>query len=209
MNKTDEIASTLSGKREHVEKLINQLNEFTSSLCQYQPGTEVHLKSSQLREISKTITNLEGMKIPVPDELRSLKTDLLAQTHFAEDVDSLLAFVESEMAKILVVIREKRAGFSPTNGEPRTRRRTDETTPRSVLRECILKSLKSHGGRAKTSLILDDVGEMLKGHLTTLDLNHDNSNQPIWRRNTCFERRQMGKEGIISDASEAGYWELA
>jgi len=209
MGDTDQTGSTLQQKRQEADTLILQLNEFADSLTRLQVPGDAHQKFGQLREISKTITNLEGMKIPVPDELRNLKTDLFAETQHAEDTDKLLAFVELELHKLLAKVRETRGAVVSANGERRSHRRSEGMIPRDVLRECIMKVLKSHGGQAKAATALDEVGEILNGKLTPQDLEiDDRTSQPIWRRNTCFERRQMVREGILREKGEGGYWEL-
>jgi len=208
MGDTDSQSSVdLQKLRGEAEVLISQLQDLAGALASYQPPEDAPLKVGQLREISKTITNLENMKIPVPDELRSLKTSLLWQTHEFAEMENISAMLEQELTKFLAKIREN-AGVIIVNGERRPRRSGD-FTPHSVLRECVVKSLKAHGGRAKTTTVLDEVGEMLKGNLTPNDLDLDDYNkQPIWRRNTCLQRRVMVRYGLVEDETDGGFWEL-
>jgi len=194
--------------RGEAETLILKFHELADALARYKTPADAPLKTGQLREISKTIDNLEGMKIPVPDELRNLKTDLLSQTHQFEEAENIFAMVEQELAKILVRIREN-IGVHSANGERRARRNSGDLIPRSALRESVVKSLKAHNGRAKTSVVLDEVGEMLKSKLSASDLElDDNSKQPIWRRNTCMERRVMVRDGVLKDETDGGFWEF-
>ena len=209
MGDTDSQSSVdLQKLQAEAEALIPRLQDLAGALARYQPPEGAPLKVGQLREISKTITNLENMKIPVPDELRCLKTNLLSETHQFEEVENIFVMLEQELTKALAKIREN-AGGAFGNGERRVRRSSGDFTPHSMLRECIVKSLKSHGGRAKTTTVLNEVGEMLKGNLTTNDLDLDDYNQqPIWRRNACLQRRVMVREGLVKDETAGGFWEL-
>ena len=76
MGDTDSQSSVdLQKLQAEAEALIPRLQDLAGALARYQPPEGAPLKVGQLREISKTITNLENMKIPVPDELRCLKTN--------------------------------------------------------------------------------------------------------------------------------------
>lgn len=196
--------------RVEAETLISQFHELAEALSRYQPPKDGPLKVGQLREISKTITNLENRNLPVPDELRSLKTDLFLQTHQFEEVDAILTMVEQESGKILAKFREQNLGQVSVASDRKPRRNSGDSTPHSVLRECIIKSLRKHNGRARSTTVLDDIGEMLKGKFTAADLEFGdyNKSQPIWRRNACLQRRVMVRAGLIEDDTDGGFWQL-
>ncbi|HEY4417360.1 MAG TPA: hypothetical protein VGO57_16835 [Verrucomicrobiae bacterium] len=192
--------------RVEAETLISQFDDLADALARYRPPKDAPLKVDQLHEISKTIKSFENRKLPVPDELRNLKTDLLLQTHQFEEARNIFDMVEQETARIMAKIHM--GGISVT-GDRKARHNSGATTAHSVLRKCIIKSLKSHNGRAKTTTVLNEVGEMLKGKLTSDDLDLDDyNNNPIWRRNACLQRRVMVREGTVKDETNGGYWEL-
>src|ERR1035437_2404415 len=111
--------------RGEAETLILQFDELADTLARYKTPADAPLKAGQLREISRSIVNLENMKIPVPDELRNLKTDLLSQTHQFEEAENIFTMVEQELAKILVKVREN-IGVHSVNGERRARRNSGD-----------------------------------------------------------------------------------
>lgn len=189
--------------------LFLTFHELADDLQRYQLPEGASLKIGQLTEISKAITTLESRKLPVPEALRNLKTELLLQTHHFEAAEGIFELVEQETAKVLAKIRGVGKHLDSSDRDRKPRRRGDFTS-HSVLRECILKSLSAHGGRAKATAVLDELGEMLQDKFTPADLEWDvyNKNQPIWRRNACLQRRKMVQEGLVLDDTSGGYWEL-
>jgi hypothetical protein len=196
-------------KRNEAESLIRQLHQFVDGIEKLEVPDDTHLKAGQLREVSKSIANLENMKIPVPDELRNLKSTLLASVHSAEEIEQLFGFMEEETAKLLVRVRRGVGpGRADTPRHRRTRRPSEDYTSAEVLREYIVKSLKAHGGAAKAPAILDEVGRMLDGKMKPGDTVLTATKQPAWRMRTCFERRVMVRHGILKADSPASFWEL-
>jgi hypothetical protein len=203
------VASDVHHSREQAEALVRQFYALVDGIEKLEVPDDAHLKTGQLREVSKSIANLENMKIPVPDELRNLKTNLLSSVHRAEEVEQLFAFIEEETSKLVARVRRGLGpGPADSHGHRRSRRSNEDHTSRDVLRECIIKSLKSHGGAAKAPAILDEIGEMLEGKMKPGDMELTSTKQPVWRMNTCFERRAMVRDGILKEDSPTGFWEF-
>lgn len=98
--------------------------------------------STQLREVSKAIDNLEKMRIEVPDVLRAEKTRLAsALSGLQKKHDALCHFrdgIESILAKIRTHITS-----SQKSGNPRRRRRPRVTaTPEQIEQ---IRSLRASG----------------------------------------------------------------
>lgn len=202
------LTQDLQQKRQQAAALLGQLHALVDTLEKLEVPNDAHLKTGQLREVSKSIANLENMNIPVPDELRHLKTNLLALVHQAEEVEQLFAFIEEETSKLLARVRRGLGPGAADTTRRRSRRSNDEHTSRDFLRECIIKALKSHGGAAKAAVILDEIGGMLEGKLKSGDLALTSTKQPVWRMNACFERRAMVRDGILKEDSPSGFWEF-
>lgn len=209
MGDTTIVAKDIQENRLQAEALVRQFHSLVDVIEKLEVSEDAHLKTGQLREVSKSIANLENMKIPVPDELRNLKSNLLSSVHRAEEVEQLFTFIEEETSKLLARVR-RRLGASPADFPRRrqSRRSNEDHTPRDVLRECIIKSLKSLGGTAKAAVVLDEIGKMLEGKMQPGDLALTSTKQPVWRMNACFERRAMIRDGILKEDSPSGFWEF-
>lgn len=82
-------------------------------------------------------------------------------------------------------------------------------TPQEQYRLPILQALVELGGKARTGRVLDRVGELMAGLLNDFDRERLPQGRDIrWRNTAMWERLDMVKEGLLSDQSPNGTWEI-
>ena len=82
-------------------------------------------------------------------------------------------------------------------------------TPQVQYRLPILQVLIEMGGKARTGLVLDRVSELMAGILNDFDRERLPQGKDIrWRNTAMWERLDMVKEGLLSDQSPNGTWEI-
>lgn len=168
-------------------------------------------KEAQLREIAKAVEKLEKMGVPVPDALRAEKTrlaaDLGTQTQSEQTLQRLADGLD-------VVIKDLKARLKYANDTPnakrtRTKRSRSPKTDKKVLRENIIKALRSLGGRAKVPDVIEEMGRQLEGKLMPGDLEwRESTSEYAWQNNAKWERYRMTQDGTLRNDSSRGYWEL-
>lgn len=86
----------------------------------------------------------------------------------------------------------------------------DEVTPRDAYRLPILSVLVEKGGRATRTQVLDGVYVRVRSLLTSADLKGlpSNKGQIRWKNKAEWCRREMVEEGLLSDVSPRGVWEI-
>jgi len=113
-------------KKSQAESLLSQLNEIADAIEEFTKSDELHSNESQLREISKSIANLEQMKIAVPDELRKLKVTLTGKVNDTVEVQKLLTFIDDELRRLQTKVQGGLSALSYTStGSTERRRRSD------------------------------------------------------------------------------------
>lgn len=132
-------------KKSQAESLLSQLNEIADAIEELTKSDELHSNESQLREISKTIANLEQMKIAVPDELRKLKVTLTGKVNDTVEVQKLLKFIDDELRRLQTKVQGGLSALSYTSkGSTERRRRSDHNgrvkRPRESERGKIIRS---------------------------------------------------------------------
>jgi len=94
--------------------------------------------------------------------------------------------------------------------EPRERGPHGLVTPQKAFRLPLLKSLVEMGGRGRTRLVLDRVGEMMASKLNDFDRAFlANGREIRWRNAVCWERNECVKEGLLKRGSPKGIWEIS
>src|SRR6266516_2591089 len=63
-------------------------------------------KANQLREISRTIARLEGARTTVPNELRNLKTELVAELSLQEQCRETLESLKDGLTELLAEVQK-------------------------------------------------------------------------------------------------------
>jgi hypothetical protein len=72
----------------------------------------------------------------------------------------------------------------------------------------ILQILDSHGGRAPTREVLDELGEVLDGRLMPADHEPLDSGDIRWRNRAQFVRLRLIDQGDMVKGSPRGLWEI-
>lgn len=81
-------------------------------------------------------------------------------------------------------------------------------TPQRKYRLPILEALIKCDGREKTGKVLSFVFELMKDKLNEHDLILIRANEPRWRNAAMWERKNMVLDGLLSDKSPNGIWEI-
>ncbi len=163
---------------------------------------------AQLREIAKAIEKLEKMGVAVPDSLRAEKTRLAAGLAIKTKESEALSLLIEEFEGILKDLNGRVRGVTPRKAKGE--RSSSPKTGREILREQIIRALKKLGGRAQSTLVVQQVGRQLEGKLLPGDMEwRDSANSYAWQHNVHWERFRMTQEGILRNASARGYWELS
>lgn len=167
-------------------------------------------QEAQLRAIAKAVEQLEKSGVSVPESLRAEKTRIAAALAVHADATQALAQLADEFQDILKDLRD-RLGQSAVGaeGKPRAKRSKLPKTPQSVLREHIIQALKTLGGRARVSDVIEQMAKQLNGKLLPGDsVWREATNEPAWQNNAKWERFQMTQDGALRRGSPRGIWEL-
>jgi hypothetical protein len=168
-------------------------------------------KEAQLREIAKAVEKLEKMGVPVPDALRAEKTRLAADLGTQSHSEQTLQHLADEFTEIVKDLNA-RLGLGDAVTKPKkpaTKRSRTPKTDKSVLRMNIIKALRTLGGRAKVSDVIEEMGRQLKGKLLPGDLEwRESTNEYAWQNNAKWERYRMTQDGTLRSDSPRGFWEL-
>ena len=92
------------------------------------------------------------------------------------------------------------------------KKKKGEITPHTEYYRAILEVLVEMGGSGKTKLILDRVGEKMKGILKPIDYEaHKSSEKQIrWRNSAQWARNTMvNEDGRMKQGSPNGVWEIS
>ncbi|MFN3420239.1 MAG: winged helix-turn-helix domain-containing protein [Armatimonadota bacterium] len=82
--------------------------------------------------------------------------------------------------------------------------------PDSAFRPYILKALAELGGSARGVDVLERVWEMVRPHLSPIDLEWmPTGNDYRWRKKARWERFRMKQDGLLRADSPKGIWELS
>jgi hypothetical protein len=175
---------------------------------------QVREKEAQLREISRTIERLHKAGVPVPEVLRAEKTRLAVALGGRGQTQQALIRLATQFEDILKDIRS-RLGSGGGGEIHRHKRATgyrskSPKTRKQVYREHIIRALKTFGGRARVSDVLEEIGRQLNGKLLPGDLELRKDGRTVgWHNSVQWERLRMVKDGILRSGSPNGVWELA
>jgi hypothetical protein len=168
-------------------------------------------KEAQLREIAKAVEKLEKMGVAVPDSLRAEKTRLAAalgvKTAASEALNLLAEEIEGILKDLKGRLKCSTRPRAPMNQQGKRSRSLK--TDKKVLREIIIKSLRTLGGRGKVTSVIKEMGQLLNGKLLPGDLEwRESTSEYAWQNNAKWERYHMTQDGILRSDSPRGYWEL-
>lgn len=104
--------------KQHTEQLMAQVLELAAAVNDIPSGPDAEAKRQQLRAICGSIRQLETRDVPVPDDLRRIKTNLassLAAEDEAQQVKKLLRERLLSALNLLGVSVQSNAGVRPTH----------------------------------------------------------------------------------------------
>ncbi len=193
------------------EKAIDLLRAVIAEIDDRRKVKNVLDKESQLQEISKSINKLESLKVPIPEELRKIKMDLMNDLSIRDSMTKKLGIIQSGLKELNHSVNES-LGYSqkqvgPGIRKPRSAR--GMKTGNSVYRELIIKVLKKHGGSASSREVINELENILRGKLTARDMERLKNGEPVWENTAHWERNKMKDAGIIKNSSPRGMWELS
>lgn len=102
------------------------------------------------------------------------------------------------------------AGRSQKFPAKRSRVASELLLPESEYEVPILRALADTGGRRPTREVVDEVGRMLDGRLTSVD--HEpirDGGPPRWQNRVQFARLRLVKAGLMNADSPRGVWEIS
>jgi hypothetical protein len=184
------------------------LADLLAQLESYRQQPDFARSNLQIVEVSAAIAKLEKKQVPVPRDLRRLKTELLAQADNDQMVVQTFATVTKSLAR--------HAAFHQTFKKPNdigadgaSRRKSSATTPFKVLRSHLLEVLQELGGSAAARDVLDSIESKLQTVFLPGDLQPDTQGVTNWRKSVCMERQHLVKKGVLRSDSPRGIWQLA
>ena len=80
--------------------------------------------------------------------------------------------------------------------------------PTRIYWPAILQALADLGGSARTAQVIEKVEQYLKPHFKPEDYETVSDGNPRWQVAARFERQKMVYEGLLSDNSPRGIWEI-
>lgn len=82
-------------------------------------------------------------------------------------------------------------------------------TPQERYRLPILQALVEAGGSGRTAIVVDRVGEIMANVLNETDRERLSAHNELrWRNTAEWERNKMVNEGLLSNRSPRGIWEI-
>ena len=195
------------------DSLLALCQDVIANLDKKRKDSDLDVQERQLREISNTIDKLERAGISIPDELRALKTGLLAKLSVKDETHIALEKLADGFEAIL---RDMGRFTETSNTGKTTTRRTYQgprskkpRTDRNILRQEIIRALQKFGGRAPVYQVLEEMQKQLNGRLLPRDLELLKVGSVVWQNSAQWERFHMIKEGILKGNSPRGVWELS
>lgn len=210
--------------------LLDICHEVIVALDAKRNRPNIEAQKKQLREISRSIENLENNGVPVPDELRSLKIDLVAKITmkeeivvetdsaleelaigFEETLKDLCLRIDRKFDPIKLGSKRKKSEIFPKTNKCILRKKNLKgiTMAQKDLRAYIIHALKKLGGRARVADVLQKMEHLLNGKLQPGDYElRQDGRTIVWHNNAQWERLRMVKAGILRSDSPFGIWEL-
>ncbi len=168
-------------------------------------------KNHQLKAVYSTIQQLESKGIPVPDELRGMKTSLVSEVDHIERSNLELAELKKGLEDIIKSLNSCMSRVT----KPREREKGEKRqiianqTPQSSYKPLIVKCLKSKGGSAHVSEVLKWIKEYMQGKFLSGDFQQRSAGNIVWEHNVHWARQHLVNDGILRDDSPRGYWQLS
>jgi hypothetical protein len=206
-----------SSKREPLRTEVEQIVERLASLVDGIDAVAIAngdfiSKRQQLLTVSRSIRDLEGKKIPVPDELRLLKTKLHTELAEVDAAQDAINYLENHLDRILKHL--KRLNISSHKARGRKGRRAQGSrqpvTPQEAYEPLIIEALKEFGGRAYARDVRTWIEKKMKKRFLPGDLatRLSDGRTIVWWNNAQWQRQKMVYKGILKNDSPRGVWEL-
>ena len=188
-----------------VESVLNKLHGSINN-------SEYGHKQAQLIEVSKSINRLAKLSIPIPDGLRSLKLNLLAEIEVTsahrEDLTNIVGGISSIIDRIESGYLSKPSKLM--HARNKTRKSTLPQTKQAVFNAEIIDALKILGGSGSAREVKDIIEERMKDKFLPGDLQmHTSSNMLVWKTLVHRGRLRLKTKGILRSDSQTGTWELS
>jgi hypothetical protein len=193
---------------EHALAQAVTLGELLAQLESYCQQPDFARRTQQLLEVSSAIDKLERKQIPIPQDLRRLKSELLAQADNDQMVHQTFITISQSLAK-LAATHEILNKQKTVEAGGAFRSKSVKTTPFKVLRGHLLTSLQELGGSAPASEVLDSIESKLQTALHPGDLQPDTQGVTTWRKNVRMLRHGLAIQGVLRSDSPRGIWQLA
>ena len=193
-------------------ELLSQLcKDVIARLDERRKGAGLDEQEKQLDEIARAIDKLEKAGISVPDELRRLKTGLVAELAIHDETNNKLEKLADGLEEVLCDLHSRIGMANKTCGQkiPVKKRSKKPKTTNEVLRKEIIKALNTLGGSGRVRQALAEMGKQLNGKLLPRDMETVSTGDLVWKNNACWERNRMVNEGILKNDSPRGIWELS
>jgi hypothetical protein len=190
--------------------LITICQDVISALEVKRRGPGLDEKEEQLKEISRTIEKLEKIGVAVPEQLRSLKSKLIADLAIREEINRYFTTLFNGFEGILKDLSSRidRPNHEAKDSKIPTKRSKQPTTNRLILQSEMINALKVFGGSAHIDQVLLEMKKNLNDKLTKRDLERRNGGDVVWENNTKWERLHMVHTGVLKNDSPRGIWEL-
>lgn len=139
--------------------------------------------------------------------------DITHVREVAEHVENIQAIIHS-LRQLQNQWREVILGSLPQNSRLSIEHQVQRTLPgiktlQERYRQPILQALVEMGGSGRAGTVIDRIGEIMSQVLNEADRAMlPNRPEPRWRNAAMWERSEMVKEGLLSDQSERGIWEI-
>jgi hypothetical protein len=168
-------------------------------------------KRQQLLTVSRSIRDLEGKDIPVPDELRLLKTKLHTELAEVDAIQEAVNYLENHLERILNHL--KKANITNRKSKGRrgklTRTLSQPVTPREAYEPLIIEALREFGGKAHVRDIKAWIEKRMRDSFLPGDLAIRADGKTVaWWNNAQWQRLKMVHRGLLRNDSPRGFWEL-
>ena len=188
-----------------IEEILKRYYEINNNL-------NIAESKKQLIEISKTIDRLENTGISVPDELRNLKSSLLAVSNDSNQTqakyETLIRGLNDLCNKYKQKgnLKPKRRKLTSDDSSPIRRGRL---TPKNTLIKAIVQVMEQMGNSGHMREIHNRLEDVLANVLNSEDYKKDSSGLVTWHHQVDWARLYMVKKGILKNDSPRGIWELS
>lgn len=174
--------------------------------------TSIAESKKQLIEISKTIDRLESTGISVPDELRNLKSSLLAAANDSNQDQTRYEMMINGLNDLCS--KYKLNGHTKPKGRKRSSDndspvRQGRLTPRNTLIRAIVQVMEQMCNSGSNKEIHQKLKLVLADVLTPEDYELDSSGRVTWYHQVDWARMFMVKIGMMRNDSPRGIWELS